>query len=104
MRPVAQIMGVDADKPLALRLAEQAQVQHVEVFGEHGNDIDLHVHHCTGPPPQQQKKANVLRAEICHCQVSTDDSLVQWQNTANTSVMHGFDALALCGTCVAGRT
>ena len=53
MRPIAQIVGVDTDEPFALRLAEQAQVQHVEVFGEHGNDIDLHAHHCTGPPPQE---------------------------------------------------
>ena len=104
MRPVAQIMGVDADKPLALRLAEQAQVQHVEVFGEHGNDIDLHAHHCTGPPPQQQKRQTfyALKYVIPKCRQT-----IRWYSDKirqNTSAMHGFDALALCGTCVAGRT
>ena len=40
--PITQIMGAHFHKPLALRLAQQAQVKHREILGEHGDDIDKH--------------------------------------------------------------
>ena len=43
MRPVAQVVRGDGDETLLLRLAEQAQVQHVKILRKHGHDIDLHV-------------------------------------------------------------
>ena len=42
VRPVAQIVRGDFDEAFLLRLAEQTQVQHFEIFREHGHDIDLH--------------------------------------------------------------
>ena len=42
VRPVAQVVRGDFDQALLLRLAEQAQVEHFEIFREYGHDIDLH--------------------------------------------------------------
>ena len=42
VRPVAQVVRMHLNEPLGLRLAEQAQVQHLEILREHGNDVDSH--------------------------------------------------------------
>ena len=43
VRPVAQVVRMHLNEPLGLRLAEQTQVQHLEILREHGNDVDLHI-------------------------------------------------------------
>ena len=42
VRPIAQIVRLNGDQALRLRLAEKTEVQHFEILREHGHDIDLH--------------------------------------------------------------
>ena len=42
VRPITQIVRMDFHKTLVLRLAQQTEVQHFEVFREYGDDINLH--------------------------------------------------------------